>query len=319
VSVYGVRPSSPAGRRGEMVGLPWEIARRKLPRFPAARRERRHNTRLRGSPTCLRTATAWVKGVVAWPPSQLGPWSARTTRAQQQQQRRCSECRAARWRVSFPRWWVQVPSRRRPRRLADGMEGQLATHTADWNAFLVSCSMSGCGKAQPGGWRGGRIARLLPAGREGPRWPGPCQGQGNKQHRVPALPKRHGWNGWNAQEVVPFLGDVGAFADPVTRAAMVAGGGGVVHWLQKTPKTFGQLFQTSSFFGEGPSAVYFRKAGERAQAPCRWGQFGNGKGGVLWLHTLGRGSAVPARGPKPTNVWGSCEWSCALPRFGFHA
>jgi hypothetical protein len=68
--------------------------------------------------------------------AKLRPWSARTM------QRRCNECRAAPWKVSFPRWWVRVPAHRRPRRLADGMEGQLATHTADWNALfppLAAC------------------------------------------------------------------------------------------------------------------------------------------------------------------------------------
>jgi hypothetical protein len=198
--------------------------------------------------------------------AKLRPWSARTT------QRRCNECRAAPWKVSFPRWWVQVPSHRRPRRLADGMEGQLATHTADWNAFFVSLQHVGVRQSPSRRGRGGlpdcflQLRRRYLARR--PRWPGPCQGQGNKQHRVPALPKRHGWDGWHGWEVVPFLGDVCwcIRRPPVMRAAMVTGG----VWLaprrlrkhsdsdgQKWPANFPDFF----FFWRRPFAVYFGKAG----------------------------------------------------------
>jgi hypothetical protein len=132
--------------------------------------------------------------------AKLRPWSARTM------QRRCNECRAAPWKVSFPRWWVRVPSHRRPRRLADGMEGQLATHTADWNALFPP--LAACRGAAKPKEEGGlpdcylQVRRKYLARR--PRWPRPCQGQGNKQHRVPALPKRHRWDGWYGWEVVPF-------------------------------------------------------------------------------------------------------------------
>jgi hypothetical protein len=207
--------------------------------------------------------------------AKLRPWSARTT------QRRCNECRAAPWKVSFPRWWVQVPSHRRPRRLADGMEGLLATHTADWNAFFVS--LQHVGVRQSPSRRGERgIARLLSAAKEevfgteaSLARPMPRAGKQTTPSTGPAEAARMGRMARMGSCPVPRRcllvhsptpGDEGRDGD---RRGVVGS--------KKAPKTFrlgrakvaGQLSRLLLFLEKALCGVFWEGRG-RAQAPCRW-------------------------------------------------
>jgi hypothetical protein len=158
--------------------------------------------------------------------AKLRPWSARTM------QRRCNECRAAPWKVSFPRWWVRVPSHRRPRRLADGMEGQLATHTAGWNAlFPPLAAYRGAAKPKEEGVCPTRPpCQILPPYLQVAI--GHAHAKGWETNSTEYRPCRSGTDGTGGTDgrLSRFLGHVGAFADPVMRAGC--------GWLQKAPKTF---------------------------------------------------------------------------------
>jgi hypothetical protein len=141
----------------------------------------------------------------------------------------------------------------------------------------------------------------LPAGSNRPR---PCQGLGNKQHRVPALPKRHRWDGWYGWEVVPFSRPCWCIRRPGDegRVWLAPEGSENIPTRARTGQKWPANFLDFFFWRRPFCGIFWEGRGKRAQAPCRWVNLEMEKVVCSQAgYTLVRGSAVPARrGPKPS-------------------
>jgi hypothetical protein len=160
----------------------------------------------------------------------------------------------------------------------------------------------------------------LPAGSNRPR---PCQGLGNKQHRVPALPKRHRWDGWYGWEVVPFSRPCWCIRRPGDegRVWLAPEGSENIPTRARTGQKWPANF-LDFFFWRRPFCGIFWGAGESEHKRRADGSIWKWKRWcALGLVTHWSVEAPYLRGGGQSQALNrrSCRRSCALLRFRFHA